>query len=251
MRLPVVMGLIALPSLAGGQAKARLLGVYDVESGAPISGAQVSVLQTGVGATTNSSGLVSLSFLPDGGALVRIRKVGYAPVTRFLAVSPGDTTPVTEVLSPSTVTLPAVTTRDSSPKYISPALRGFEQRRHAGFGHFITEAELRKSDEMAFENVAARMPGLVVSCKYVRAAHGRGEVDAGTACFATSVRSGCQLAVYLDGIPQSGVMERDLAKMKTRDFGAVEFYEGASETPPEFNATGSACGVLLLWTRER
>lgn len=30
---------------------------------------------------------------------------------------------------------------------------------------------------------------------------------------------------------------------------AIEVYRGAGEAPVEFNATGSLCGVLIIWTR--
>jgi hypothetical protein len=29
----------------------------------------------------------------------------------------------------------------------------------------------------------------------------------------------------------------------------MEVYRSAAEMPPEYNATGSYCGVILLWTR--
>jgi len=40
--------------------------------------------------------------------------------------------PITVLLSPKTTRLPAVVTNDSSPHYISPGLRTFEERRKAG-----------------------------------------------------------------------------------------------------------------------
>jgi hypothetical protein len=35
------------------------------------------------------------------------------------------------------------------------------------------------------------------------------------------------------------------------DLAGVEFYPETGTGPPEYNATGSGCGTLLLWTRER
>jgi len=108
----------------------RLLGVYDSETSEAVSSAEVTDLKSGASGTTNRSGLVSLHFLPVGGALVRIRKVGYTPVTLFVTISPTDTAPLTEVLTRSVRTLPVVTTRDSTVKWVSPGLRGFEERTH-------------------------------------------------------------------------------------------------------------------------
>ena len=39
--------------------------------------------------------------------------------------------------------------------------------------------------------------------------------------------------------------------LRVSDFAAAEYYSGAASIPAEYNATGSSCGVLLLWTRER
>lgn len=230
----------------------RLLGVYDAGNNAGVQGAEVVDLSTGAKSATNRSGLVSLDFLPEGGGLVRIRKFGYAPVTTFIPISPKDTTPVTEVLSDAVQTLPTVTTREATVKYVSPGLQSFERRRHEGFGHFIAEAELRKKDDVAFRDVVAMLPGLMVSC------------PAGSHpyhCYAASTRavsgqafsSGgrpCLVSVYQDGIPLQ-IDESDLVHMNTYDYGGVEFYAGGSEIPPEYNATGNSCGVLLLWSRER
>jgi hypothetical protein len=235
----------------------RLLGVYDSETSEAVSSAEVTDLKSGASGTTNRSGLVSLHFLPVGGALVRIRKVGYTPVTLFVTISPTDTAPLTEVLTRSVRTLPVVTTRDSTVKWVSPGLRGFEERRHAGFGHFITDAELRKADDEAFKNVVARFPALQVSCEPVSLTRG---VARRSGCYAITTRmtgrlvltpGKCYVTIYLDGVQVQGADETDLEKMKTQDYGGVEFYSGASEIPPEYNATGNSCGVLLLWTRER
>ena len=34
-------------------------------------------------------------------------------------------------------------------------------------------------------------------------------------------------------------------------YAGVEYYPGGASTPLQFNATDAACGVLVLWTRER
>ena len=235
----------------------RLLGVYDSDTSEPIDGVEVADVKSGIKSVTNKSGLVILTFLPDGGALVRIRKVGYTPVTQFVTISASDTMPLTEILTRSVPTLPTVTTSDSTVKYVSPGLRGFEQRRRSGIGHFITETELRKADDQAFKNVVAKFPALEVSCESASQTRG---VLRRSGCYAITTRmvgrlvltpGKCYVSIYQDGVPVSGADESDLEKMKTQDYAGVEFYSGASEIPPEYNATGNSCGVLLLWTRER
>ncbi|HEX5437967.1 MAG TPA: carboxypeptidase-like regulatory domain-containing protein, partial [Gemmatimonadaceae bacterium] len=138
----------------------RVLGVFDAASGQPVADADVADILTGASATTSRTGTVALSFLPDGGGLVRIRKFGYAMQTLAVSVSPADTTPVTVVLTPA-VRLPGVTTHGRS-SYISPNLRGFEDRRlHGATGYFIPDSVLRKEEERPLANVLeSHVPGI-------------------------------------------------------------------------------------------
>ncbi|HYM22535.1 MAG TPA: hypothetical protein VEU08_04990, partial [Vicinamibacterales bacterium] len=141
----------------------RLLGVYDAASGDPVEGAEVSDVLNGNKALTTKTGTVSLMFLPEGGTLVRIRKVGYELQTMTVAISPADTTPITVILSHTTATtLEPVVVRDSAPKYIGSGLRAFEERMKQGFGHFVTENQFRADDGKPLANIIlSHVPGLM------------------------------------------------------------------------------------------
>ena len=54
--------------------------------------------------------------------------------------------------------------------------------------------------------------------------------------------------VYLDGVLSTN---NDLEKQNVNQFAAVEYYAGGATIPVQYNRTGSSCGVLLLWSRER
>jgi len=227
----------------------RVLGVYSAASGDPIEDAEVIDVLTRTTARTTKTGTVTLSFLPEGGSLVRIQRIGFTPLMLTIAISPADTVPLTIVLSPTSQALPTVVTTDSAPKYISPGLRAFEERRQQGNGHFIGEDELRKNDNRKISNLVRNFPGLTLNCP--RTGPNK------NACFAVSTRQKsrlalaggvCPLDIYING---ASSVDTDLEKLRVDEFAGVEYYAGGAAIPTQYNRTGSSCGVILLWTRER
>jgi len=225
----------------------RILGVFDSQSGQPIEGAEVIDAFAHVTAVTTRTGTVSLVFLPEGGSMLRIQKIGFKPVTQIVEISRADTVPITVLMEATAQTLPAVVTKDSAPAFLPPGLRAFEERRKTGMGRFITEAELRKNDSRSLTNVV-RQSGAAVSCTR------RSPIQ----CFVVSARSGgsgCALDVYLDGVAlppgSSSFDDRDLEKIRTDQIGGVEIYASTATVPIEYNRTSKGCGVMLLWSRFR
>ena len=220
--------------------RGRLLGVYNSQTGEPIEGAEVIDALSKTKALTTKTGTVSLVFLPDGGSMVRVQKIGFRPMTTVIAISSADTVPMTIVLDPVATTLPTVVTRDSSPRYISPALRAFDERRRQGFGYFITDSILRKNDSQKMTSIVRTLPNVHLVCPPL--GFRRAE------CWATSARSGCAPDLYIDGVR---VTDNDLEKLPVNQFAGVEYYAGGATIPPQYNRTGSCSAVLLFWTRER
>ena len=110
-----------------------------------------------------------------------------------------------------------------------------------GFGHFVTEAELRKQENRStMTNIVRQIPGVAIICptKGFRA----GE------CYAVGIRKGCSTVVYVNGALS---IDNDLEKLKIIDFAGVEYYAGGATVPPQYNSRNSGCGVLLLWYRDR
>ena len=238
-------GLVAVPNY-----RLRLLGVYDEATGDPLGGVRVSDFISGKSATTGNGGAVLLTFMPDGGGLVRIQKIGYETQTFPVAISPKDTVPITVVMRRVTE-LPAVVTKDSAAKFRSAALRGFEERRkNASAGYFITEEQLRKSDGRPLANVlTGSAPGVAIDRK-------RGNqmlLVKSPQCLDLSHAGPPD--VYLDGIPLAAPggpqSAFDLTQFDVMDLAAVEWYPSTDLVPMQFLHTSSRCGALLLWTREK
>jgi hypothetical protein len=252
----------------------RLLGVYDDASGLPLEDVRVTDVLNRNSALTTKTGTVALSFLPDGGGLVRLTKVGYETQTMTISISPADTTPITLVMRRIATQLPAVVSKaDSARHWISPGLRGFEERRKGATGYFIADSVLRADEGRPLANVLARVPGVVTKAG-----------SASTMYLLKSPRcaAGGPPQVYLDGAPISpdlnievrGLMKQprksalgqnlpsdgsdnidnvpfDLSRFQVSDLAAVEWYPDGDQVPIEFSHTSGRCGALLLWTRER
>ena len=250
----------------------RIIGVYDDNTGQPIDSAEVRDMKTSSFALTTATGTVSLFFVDTSGSLIRIRKLGYKPVTMFIDNAP-DFAPLTITLERIAQELPAVVTVDTARKYAGPGLRGFEERRLSGMGgYFVSEQTLRKEESRTLGNILKmHVPGLNV-LQDVR-------VGARYADIAVSTRSSppCQVDIFLDGLPVSQrttaagnraipggrgrgnpavgdpaptTPTNDLKDFLPVNLGGVEYYTAAT-VPVQFNRTGSGCGVILLWTREK
>lgn len=272
--LAFAVPVIALAARVSGQSPAppvqkyigRLVGVFGENTGDPIDSVEVRDMITGSFAYTTRTGTMSLFFVDTGGSLIRIRKFGYTPITMFIGNSPG-LPPVTLALEPAAQRLPAVVTRDSARRYIGPMLSGFEQRRKTGMGYFVSEAELRKEDTRPLANVLrSRVPTLAVQDVVLP-----GGQRVTIAASRRANGGSCPVDVFLDGVPlgsskQGGSYAMmgsrrsggtaldqglvDLTQFLVSDLAGVEFHN-VSDMPAEFVHTGSGCGGLYLWTRER
>ena len=221
--------------------RVRILGVFDESTGQPLEGADVIDVLTGTSARTTATGTVPLAFLPDGGGLVRIRKLGFETFTTMVSIAPDDTLPLTITLHRLTE-LSAVAVVDSAPRYISPALRGFEERRRtmAG-GQFIPESVIRKEEDRYVASFwRAHLPTAVII-------EGRG----GSVGLGRSPQCGAggRPAVIVDGVLLAGVV--NLAEYPLTTLAGIEYYPTNSVAPAQFGGTSLSCGAVLLWTREK
>ena len=222
----------------------RLIGVYSAASGDPVEGVEVLDMASKTSALTTKTGTATLSFLPSGTSLLRLRKLGYESFMTVVTISAADTLPVTVLLKPAVQTLPAVVSKDVAPRHLSPGLRDFEDRRRSGIhGSFVGEDAMRKQDDKRITWFVRQFPGVKVGCR-------------NSVCTATATRvqskyavlgGACLVEIYVDGAVWS---DPDLEKLRVDEFAAMEHYVGAS-IPMPYNKTGSTCGVLLLWRRER
>jgi len=242
----------------------RFINAIDDQSGEAIPGVEVFEESSNWSFLTSSTGSANLSLVvPDGGT-IHLRKIGFEEQTMTVTMAPSDTTPIT-VRMKRVAKLPPVVTTNASPKYISPLLRAFEERRRtAATGYFIDEETLRKDDTRLLSSVlASHVAGSIV--KPVSSAN----------FLVKSARcsGGGQPDVYMNGVLMAHMEDsrwkttpklqgrsdpaRDLAEypfdlnqFQVQTLAGVEYYPDNTMLPVQFNR-GRGCGALLLWTRER
>lgn len=229
---------------------ATLLGLVLRDSlGHELSGAEVRISGLAQHVLTNSRGAFRIDGLPPGRYTLAIRHLGFKAIADSLEVTAGQRVEREFIMTEQAQELDSVNVTAPETKYISPNLRGFEERRKAGRGgYFITDSLLRRNDERTIGGmVAGNVPGIVL-------------VSAASYTYLSSTRSGrgrsCWVAVFIDGVkiydPSMGAMNRpDFNRINVREYAAVEFYPGDASLPMQYNSSRTDCGTLLLWTRER
>ncbi len=216
---------------------ARLIGTVVDSSGAPLSGAAVTVLPARVlRAITDDSGRFAIEGVPVGRVALAVRRLGYAPGTFTVELRPGAPQPVQLSLGAAAFELEAVTVTDSAP---DAWMRTFERRRRSERGYFLTRADIERSQAQTTIDLLRRIPG-------VRIAPGRwGPV----VLFQRGGVGGvaCTPQVFVHLIAHEGPVD----DFNPDDIEAMEVYTGISTVPTELqSARAHSCGAIVIWTRD-
>ena len=242
----LVVGCLAAPAQA--QVLRRFTGVVtDSVSGEPI--AQVSVSINGEQkAVTAPDGTFDFA-VPIPGAdpdMITFRRIGYAEWTGEVRVGDRPAVFLPVSLSPLPVGLAEIIV-EGERVLVSAKLKlsGFYWRREREQGRFITEEDIDKMVAQRVTDVFQRVPGI----NYFPPSRG----NVGSVGRIEFSRARCSPpTVYLDGllfVDASYKNVNDLLNVYVTNVAAMEFYNGPSEIPPEFNRTNSACGVIVIWTK--
>lgn len=216
---------------------AQLIGqVVSAIDGQAIGGAVVSLLRSGMGAISDSSGNFNIPMTIAGTDTLDVRFVGYESGTVELYLEPNRVTRVVLLLSPTTIRVADLHVEIE--RTDTPALyAGFYRRKNKGIGHFITPEEIARRQPRYTTDMLRSVPGLAVGATI----GGRAKVTV------TRELIPCEPVVFIDGVPVPSMPVDDIL---ATDLGAIEVYLGPSQVPAQFaNLSQTSCGAILVWTR--
>lgn len=236
--------------------------VIDDANDRPIAGATVEIEALKLSYVTDSSGIFRISLIPPGRYIVAVRRLGFSPLTSVVNFVANDTLEFDFALVKQVTALPEVAV--TAPAPVAPKLREFEERRRAGFGRFLTPAELDKDKDRRLSEVIAKLPGPRImrgsgNYGWIASSVGSGAIQRRFALSPMDIARGadpkqCYAAVMLDGnivyAGRSGEMLFDVNLLGTNTIAAIEYYRDAASTPSKFNVRGGeTCGLVVIWTK--
>jgi hypothetical protein len=214
--------------------------------GRPLPRAAVKVGGHRYGALTDGEGNAYLPDVAEGNRLVEVRRVGFALGRTAADFAPGDTVRKEFRLIPAPVELEGLTVTSWGR---SMALRtaGFYNRQRRGFGAFVTAERIEQLRPQQTNELFRQMRGFMLwrnpdGHQIVVPARG---FSTGGMCLSLVFVDGMQMYVR-DAIDQ----EMAINGIPPEDIAGIEAYAGAASIPAQYNPTGSACGVILIWTRQ-
>jgi len=216
---------------------ARVAGhILDGETGAPIAGASLALVDLGRGARTDDSGGFAFEALRPGTYRLRAIAIGYTATVWLVRAEGRSERRDTLLMMPHPVVLDTVHVRGAPDNdWRSPD--ALERRRQKGDGHFLMREDIDAREAVTLGDLLQAIPGVVTQCRM-------GECRT----VMTHTGAGCQPNWYVDGFPATFAGGPEFP---SRFIEAVEVYANPSDAPIEMQRPGLRCGVIAIWTRRK
>jgi hypothetical protein len=214
-------------------------------SGHPIPRAHVVVGGMLAGTLTDARGVARLGGILPGNRLIQVNRSGYA-FTRVAAdFLSGDTVRRTLQMVSAPIELEGITAT-SWGRSTALRRRGFYDRQRRGFGSFMTTERIEELRPQRTLELMRYMRGVMITKD--RRGHDMLISTRGMAL------GQCLPRVWVDGMQMFMSSADDqvaaLDMVPPDDIEGIEVFAGPATIPAEYNPTGTACGVVLLWTRQ-
>ncbi len=237
----------SLPAQSGGSA--RLIAHVRDNTGRVAVNAEVSVLGIAQSARTDASGVARLIGIPAGSVTLQTRALGFARVSRVVALRTDAARDVDVVLDRNAVVL--ATTRIVG-RAASRDRVGFSNRLRSGMGHYLTRDQFERDAPFDLGDVLRKAPGLMREFAQGNAIYTmRGSTS--LAVFGSGGNR-CRPTFFLDGMPLFGIDDSFFGSPEhyilADEVQAVEIYSGLGTIPAQFDRH-NGCGSIVVWTRTR
>lgn len=247
MLMPILTVLAGPAVLHGQHRETAQLNVIVVDSaGTPVQNARVDVAGVRTPARTDERGAGRITRVPIGNRIVTVSRLGFATARVAVEFRGDETASRTITLTSEAVELAGLSA--TAPRTIQAlAQRGFYRRQKTGQGAFMSMEQIEQIRPLRTVDLFRRMRGFAVTSDR------RGFMTLELSRGAASMSVPCESPlIFLDGVlVQARTSDREdmLSFIIPETLAAIEAYSGPATVPAEYNFTGSACGVVLLWTR--
>ena len=240
----------AVPSEA--QKPTVLFGVVTNANGLPLKGVELSIANSAIKVTSNDSGVYIFESPPTGRVRVLARRIGFKPMEKGFKVEPGQNRQLDFSLEgvPEMLDSVLVMTQQGG----TSRMAEFWNRRQLGIGAFVTRADIERRKPYNSTDLLRNVTGVRVigdDNPMGRPVITMGRTGIGMRNYrnAASLAGDCRVNYYVDGmwVPAGTFHPDDISPVSIE---AIEVYRGASEIPPRFRARETACGLIVIWTRE-
>lgn len=240
--------LLCVPALLVAQQEGTVQGAVAVTDGSPLALARVSIVGTKLVTVTNRDGSFQIAGVPLGLQVLHVGMVGYGAVMFPIEVQSADTVQVRVTLVVAAVALAAIEVEGERTPFVV-AMRGFEERRARGNGHYFNRAEIARMQARSFTDVLRRVPGVQVQA--VPGPFETGEAVRMSRTIGVMGARACPVLYFVNGSPFPVTGDIQINHfIAPEDVAAVEVYSGMSQIPPQFNSSqyNARCGVIVIWT---
>jgi hypothetical protein len=235
-RWPTIALVTLVPAIAAAQTPASrgmIDGVVTDTNLVALGSATISILGSDVHVSTGGNGRFRIVGLRGGNYILAVHHVGYVPVAIAMAVTDRDTVRPSFTMRRITT---ALDTMVVTAKTLSRRLSEFEDRRRAGFGHFITGDEIERRNAVYIADIIRTVPSVAIDERRMFQQ------------FAINTRNNCPFNVIVDGLPMvAGTNLMNLPSPK--EIAGIEIYSGPATIPLMYQPFVGNCGVILFWTK--
>jgi hypothetical protein len=253
--LGFVVASVAGAQAPGADARKRdgvVSGVVTNLNGISLSKVEVFIVNTDLKTMTNDSGVFEFPSAPTGKVRLIARRIGFEPTERSVNLESNKQKQLDFELKAIPEMLDSVLVSDAGGM---GRLGEFWSRRMTGNGAYITPADIERRRPQKPSDLLRSVTGVRVIMGDGALDHpvilmGRLPVLANARSTGIASRGAdCRVTYYVDGnYVAPGTFHMD--DMSASSLEAIEVYRGPAETPARFRQRDTACGVIVIWTRD-